>query len=762
MKHPTVRSYLLKAIAIPAVAAVITGCSGTPEAREVKHMERARKFLAEKDYKSAAIEFRIASQNMPKDAEPVYQLAMTYLKTGMAPLAYESFRKASEINPKHEGSRYEVALFRVGSDTPELVEDAKQVLAEYLKAHPNDPEAAGALALAHAKTGDKAQAVALLQAAMKKRPANTRPAMALIGYFGTQGDAETAIRLVRDLTDLIPNSPEIAVLRAEVSLVSADMADVDIQVDRALALRKSYLPALALRLRRELMRGDMQSAEKTTQEVAQQPSKATASAYARMLFSQGRTDAGISEFERVLKQRGDDVQLRNEYSALLIGAGRAKEAGAVIEQTLKGNPKDRLAMLQKISLEINTGSLELAARDIKAMQEMKAFSAALTFEESRLFEARGDIVRQGDLLTEALRANPRFIVARITLARILTGAKQGNKAIQILDDASDAEKVAPDWLYARNMALISAGRWEEVRAGVDQGIKIFKSAGFFYQDAVLRMRSREVSKARTSIDEAYRMTPNDPAVIALLGSVMERQGELKQFQLMIREAAAAKPDSVPLQNSVARLLAITGDAASAKAGFMRARLVGDVVTAETGLAQIDIQAGAFDQAEKRLTELIKTHDNAQARMLLAGIATSTGASPEITVQHYLRAIQLQPDNTLAMNNLAGTLATRTNKLDDARFWAEKAAAREPDDPRLADTLGWILYQQQKFGDALPYLEKSLRGLDRPTAHYHLAAVLAKTGDMARARSEFDTGVKQDPNSPARASAAPFFQGSKAR
>src|SRR6202008_825598 len=117
--------------------------------------------------------------------------------------------------------------------------------------------------------------------------------------------------------------------------------------------------------------------------------------------------------------------------------------------------------------------------------------------------------------------------------------------------------------------------------------------------------------------------------------------------------------------------------------------------------------------------------------------------PEVAVRHYLRAIQLQPTNATAMNNLAEILASRERKLDDARFWSEKAEARAPGDPRVADTLGWIFYRQGKYPQALPYLEKSLQELDRPVAHYHLAAVLAKTGDLQRGRSEYDAGVKQD-------------------
>lgn len=52
----------------------LTACSTTPQAREEKHMLRGRRFIAAKEYRKAIIEFKVASQNMPKDAEPFYQL----------------------------------------------------------------------------------------------------------------------------------------------------------------------------------------------------------------------------------------------------------------------------------------------------------------------------------------------------------------------------------------------------------------------------------------------------------------------------------------------------------------------------------------------------------------------------------------------------------------------------------------------------------------------------------------------------------------
>ena len=48
--------------AVPAAAlAMLAGCSGTPESREAAHMAKGKKYLAEKNYKRAVAEFKVAA-----------------------------------------------------------------------------------------------------------------------------------------------------------------------------------------------------------------------------------------------------------------------------------------------------------------------------------------------------------------------------------------------------------------------------------------------------------------------------------------------------------------------------------------------------------------------------------------------------------------------------------------------------------------------------------------------------------------------------
>jgi tetratricopeptide (TPR) repeat protein len=736
----------------------LTACSTTPDVREAKYMKRGETEFAAKQYKKAVIDFKVAAQNMPKDAEPVYRLGMTYLQAGAARLAVEAFTKAVALNPKHEGAQYQLALVKVGSNKPEVVQDAKQQLEAYLARHPGDAEANGALALAEAKLGNKPEALRLLMAAEEKNPANMRPASMIIALYAARGDIDTAKQIARDLAESLPNSPDAAVLRAQVSLATRDLADTDAQISRALALKRDFRPALELRLRRELMNQNGAGAEQTTQELSKLPQKRMWAAYARMLFAERKVDQGIAEFNRVLKEHNDDAEVRDDYSSALMGARRIANAEAVLAGTLKKNPKDKTALLQRATLELDKGDIDGGARDVRALQDLKALSPALSYQESRIFAARGQTVKEGDLLAEALKGNPRLLIARLELSRVLTAAGNSKAALDILGGANPAEKRTVEYVFYHNTTLMAAGEWDEARKGVDAGLRTVRSPGFLYQDALLRVKAHDLAGAQKSLEASFQLAPADALTLKLLGDVMRMQKEGPQYIALLRDAAAKNPKSAATQNALGNQLQATGDEKGARSAFDAARVAGDAANADIEIALLDMRSGALDQARQRLLELVKTHDSARARLMLAEIETRKGSPADTVVADYLKALQMEPANATVMNNLANVLAMQQRKYEDALFWAQKALGLAPASPVVEDTIGWIYYSEGKYDAALPYLEKSLKTLDRPVAHYHLAGALAKAGDPGRGRKEYELALKQDPKSDARASVAAVFEG----
>ena len=75
-------------------------------------------------------------------------------------------------------------------------------------------------------------------------------------------------------------------------------------------------------------------------------------------------------------------------------------------------------------------------------------------------------------------------------------------------------------------------------------------------------------------------------------------------------------------------------------------------------------------------------------------------------QYYRKALALEPDDAMMMNNLAYLLIDEGRNINEGLELIDKALIIRPDDYTMLNTKGWGLYKQGKFKEALQLLEKS--------------------------------------------------------
>jgi tetratricopeptide (TPR) repeat protein len=81
------------------------------------------------------------------------------------------------------------------------------------------------------------------------------------------------------------------------------------------------------------------------------------------------------------------------------------------------------------------------------------------------------------------------------------------------------------------------------------------------------------------------------------------------------------------------------------------------------------------------------------------------------------------------------LAWIYSERGDARAieFATRAYEAKPDDPSIADTLGWLHVRGGDAAAGLPMLQQAIRGYpNHPEIRYHLAVALADSGDRRQA------------------------------
>src|SRR5262249_45068952 len=98
------------------------------------------------------------------------------------------------------------------------------------------------------------------------------------------------------------------------------------------------------------------------------------------------------------------------------------------------------------------------------------------------------------------------------------------------------------------------------------------------------------------------------------------------------------------------------------------------------------------------------------------------------------------------NNLAWLLSDAAKSMDEALALAQRARRARPNDPELADTLGWIYYKMKNYSLAVDQLQFSVNNLTRPQAenYYRLGLALYGKKDIQQAQTMLKKALQTNP------------------
>jgi choline-sulfatase len=233
------------------------------------------------------------------------------------------------------------------------------------------------------------------------------------------------------------------------------------------------------------------------------------------LAQQGRLDDAVVEFQKLLRiAEFDSKDWENLVSALLL-LNRTEEALALTEQALSEFPWQReLQVLRGEALE-KAGRLEEA---------VGAYTKAIDLrpEIPENYWRRGSVARQlGDPAAaerdfrEALARDPKFEQGRLALARLYSETGRPAEAIGLLGGTGSGD------------------------AGTKAAL------------AEAHLASGEYDEARSLLEEAQRLEPQNTRVLALLGPVYGRAGELALAEKTLEKAISLGETSPEIRRNLA-------------------------------------------------------------------------------------------------------------------------------------------------------------------------------------------------------------------
>ena len=122
---------------------------------------------------------------------------------------------------------------------------------------------------------------------------------------------------------------------------------------------------------------------------------------------------------------------------------------------------------------------------------------------------------------------------------------------------------------------------------------------------------------------------------------------------------------------------------------------------------------------------------------------------------------MNPEFAPAANNLAWMIAEEEGgDLGEAMRLALVAKEQYPEDPYIADTLGWVHYKRQSYSLALTQFVQAANDLpDNMTVQYHLALALKAEGEIDKARETLTAVLASGSEFPEKDAATKLLQNS---
>jgi Tfp pilus assembly protein PilF len=161
--------------------------------------------------------------------------------------------------------------------------------------------------------------------------------------------------------------------------------------------------------------------------------------------------------------------------------------------------------------------------------------------------------------------------------------------------------------------------------------------------------------------------------------------------------------------------------------------------------------GKKQAAESLALQWSKDHPKDALVPTFAGQAALSEQDFAAAARWYRTALAAQPDNAVALNNVAWTLG----QLNDptAVDYAQRAVKLAPNNPSVLDTLGWLEVQQGRVELGLRLLEQAhaLAPASAPI-RLNLAKALLRAGQRAQARSHLQALSALPARSPVRTEA----------
>lgn len=416
----------------------------------------------------------------------------------------------------------------------------------------------------------------------------------------------------------------------------------------------------------------------------------------------------------------------------------------VFNQLIRLDPENDAYYFDKANAQFLANQLDAAKKTYDEIQVKFGDSRDLTNARKR-FQANGNATESD--IVKLLEGNQADVKNYLYAAGLLLQKGNDSEALKVL---TKAQQLEPN-NFEINLALADIYRKQKNDQAAFSSLKLaFESSEMPLSEKLKiiaalfpNLNQALVAKNVTELSKLVaEKNPADAKALALYGDVLYQQNNLKEALAQYQAALKLNEQVYVVWEQVINIQTLLGQYEEAiKVSDEALSIYPNQASLYYYVAYALFKTGKYEPAQNHLkTSLQLDVDNTslQAQIYaLQGDIYINQNNFTLAKTAFEKAISLEPDNYLIMNNYAFYLALRNDELTKAAKYAETAANAMPNNPSIADTYALILFKQQKYDLAKTWIEKALQNNSSKNGVY-----LERYGDILFMKGEKDAALIQ--------------------
>lgn len=694
---PRTLSRLVRFATALVLVALAAGC--TRDGRKAGILKKADAYYVAGDFDKAEIEYKNALQTAGLDAHAIGRLGAIYLEQGRGPFAYSYLVKASELDPANLDVRVKLAVVYAASGKPNEARDAVYFV---LEKRPNDPDAP----------------VILAETALQPREVD-----------------ETRTRL-----QTLPPTASILASLAMLEMREKKLPAAETLLNRALELDPKSPVALSTLARLHWTRNELEQAEQRfAAAVAASPARSQVKLlYAGFKLQTGKNDAAKALLDELIAKTPDFLQAYMMRAAIATLEKKHAESIAIYEKVLQRDNQHPEAMLL-----LGQEHLALGAADKAVAALEKAVGAFSKFGPAHLqlgnaYLASGDLTKAAASYGEAIQnlpaGTPEPVVA---LARVQLRQNNYGPAVEALKPVvekhptnTEAKLLLAEGLQKQGNFDAALALYRPLLEATPQNAQLHHLIGTVF------LQQGKRTEARQAFTKVLELAPTFIPALEFLVRLDLEAKEIDAAVKRLKTFATANPKEPEPHVMLAQVHLLQKNRRQAEADLLKAlELRPDLTRPYLVLAELQASDNRAADAIATLKKAVAQVPTFAEAHLTLGLRLEQQKDYAAARASYEKVLELDPKAAGALNNLAYLLAERFGDVDRALDLAQRAREALPNNPAVADTLGWMLYKKKQYARAVSVLDESAAKLPQSgEARYHAGMAHYMMGNEATARA----------------------------